>query len=178
MVFRGEPLEMVTTAPAVSEPPLERGPDERQRGPCVEAERLEELCLADGVERKRMGSATQCADNEIDPAEGIDRTLGEEGHTFLVVHRAGDPDSGKPLGPQRRFGRRDAVRIAAVDDHGGALLREAVSARPADAGIGCRSGDDGDLTGKPLHVHFVVPPAGPSSDQTLSCGSSPAGTPI
>ena len=74
VVLCGEPLEMVTTEPCVvTETPGQGGPDQRDGRPGVEPERLEQLRLADGVERERVGGAAQRADEQVDPAERLDR---------------------------------------------------------------------------------------------------------
>jgi hypothetical protein len=102
VVLRGEPLEIVTTEPAFSPSPrVERSSDEGDCRPGVEAERLEELLLADGVEGEREGGATASrAHEQVDAAEGVHcvRSASSRQAACLGVHGSGDADGVEAFG--------------------------------------------------------------------------------
>ena len=107
VVLRGEPLEIVTTEPAFSaQSSGERGSNESEGRPSVEPERLEELLLADGVERQRMGRTANRADEQVDATEGLQRPVGEQRGGLLGVHGSGDADDVEAFGAKGRLGRR------------------------------------------------------------------------
>ena len=151
VVLRGEPLEIVTTEPALSPSPLaERGTDECDGRPGVEPEGLEKLLFADGVEGQRVRGAADGAHEQVDPTEGLDRPIGEEPDGCFAVHRPRDADDIESLGAERGFGRRHPPLIAAVDHHCGTLAGQAEGTRPADARISGRAGDNGDPPREPF----------------------------
>ena len=141
---------MLTTEPPFSpRPPGHGGPDQRDGRPRVEAERLEELRLADGVEREWVMGSAQRADEQVDAAEGVDGPVGEHRHGGFAVHGADDADHVESLRSQGCFGGRDPTLVAAVDHHRGALSGQAESTGSADARIGGRAGHDRHPTGEP-----------------------------
>ena len=155
----GDPLEIVTTDPALSpRPRASAGADQGDGGPGVEPDGLEELGLADGIERERVGSAADGADDQVDPAERVDGLVDQHGHGRLGVHRPDDPDHAQSLGPHGGLGRGHPARIPPVDHDGGAPAGEPQGTGSPDARISGGTGHDGHPAREPLVTsHGRVP---------------------
>ena len=137
---------MLTTAPPlVGQTPGHRLLDERQCRPGVEGDRLHQLIPAHGQRRSDERSTADRVDQEVDPAEPLDRRPHQEGGQLGVAGRTGAGHDVEALAAEGRLGGPQPGFGAGIDDHRGALEGQAARRSGSDAGIRRGAGHDGDL---------------------------------